>query len=259
LTRLKLQGLELELRRRGSGPALLVLHGGGGPVSRLPFADRLAEHFELIEPVHPGFAGSPIPDHFDNLEDLVYLYLDLMDELGLRDVTVMGNSMGGWTAAEIAVRSTQRIGRLILIDPVGIKAGGRDSRDIADVFALPAAEVKRLTWHDQKKAPDLAKMSDAELQVVASDRTALSMYTWDPYMHNPKLPHRLHRIKVPTLLLWGESDGIVKPEYGRAFCGMIPGARIEIIPQAGHAPHVEQPEAVARKVIAFAAQKEQKK
>lgn len=250
-SRISLQGVNLEVRRKGSGPAMLVLHGGGGPITGHPFADRLAEHFELIEPVHPGYAGSSIPEHFDNLEDLIYLYLDLMDALNLKDAVVLGNSMGGWTAAEIAVRNSQRISKLILVDSIGIKAGDRDSRDRADIFALPAAEVIRMTWHDPARAPNPSTMSDEELQIIASNRVALSMYTWDPYMHNPKLRYRLHRIKVPTLFIWGESDRLVTPEYGKAFSAMIAGSTLEVIAKAGHAPHVEQPEAFVQKVMAF--------
>ena len=251
-SKVSLQGIELEVCRKGRGPAMLLLHGGGGPNIGRPFADALAEHFELIEPVHPGFAGSRIPEHFDGIEDLVYLYLDLMDALDLKDATVLGNSMGGWAAAEIAVRNSQRIARLILVDAIGIKAGGRDERDRADIFALPAAEVTRLSWHDPSRAPDASKLSDAELQILASNRVALSMYVWDPYMHNPKLPRRLHRIKVPTLFLWGESDGLITPGYGRAFSAMIPGSTLQVIGKAGHSPQVEQPEAFVQKVLAFA-------
>jgi pimeloyl-ACP methyl ester carboxylesterase len=247
----KLHGVDLQVTRKGGGPQLLILHGGGGPVSHLPFADELAKRFEIIEPVHPGFAGTPIPEHFDNLQDLVFLYLDLFDALPLGRATVMGFSMGGWTAAELAVMSTARMSRLILVDAVGIKAGGREDRDIADVFASPAADLARRMWHDPAKAPELAKMSEAEVQMLAANRIALALYTWDPYMHNPKLKHRLHRIKVPTLLLWGASDGIVTPRYGEAYRALIPGARLAVIPEAGHAPHIEQPAAFVRHVMAF--------
>jgi pimeloyl-ACP methyl ester carboxylesterase len=248
---LKLHGVDLVVARKGSGPQLLILHGGGGPVSHLPFADELAKRFEVIEPVHPGFAGTPIPEHFDNLQDLIFLYLDLFDALPLDRATVMGFSMGGWTAAELAVMTTARMSRLILVDAVGIKPGGREDRDIADVFASPAPDLARRMWHDPAKAPDLAKMSEAEMQMLASNRIALAMYTWDPYMHNPKLKHRLHRIKVPTLLLWGASDGIVTPKYGEAYRALVPGAKLTVIPDAGHAPHIEQPAAFVRHVMAF--------
>jgi pimeloyl-ACP methyl ester carboxylesterase len=248
---LKLHGVDLQVARKGSGPQLLILHGGGGPVSNLPFADELAKRFEIIEPVHPGFAGTPIPEHFDNLQDLIFLYLDLIDALPLERATVMGFSMGGWTAAELAVMTTARMSRLILVDAVGIKPGGREDRDIADVFASPAPDLARRMWHDLGKAPDPAKMTDGEMQMLASNRIALAMYTWDPYMHNPKLKHRLHRIGVPTLLLWGASDGIVTPQYGEAYRALVPGAKLTVIPEAGHAPHIEQPAAFVRHVMAF--------
>jgi pimeloyl-ACP methyl ester carboxylesterase len=248
---MKLKGVDLQVSRRGKGPQLLILHGGGGPVSHLPFAEQLAQRFEIIEPVHPGFAGTPIPDQFDNLQDLLYLYLDMMDALPLERATVMGISMGGWTAAELAVMSTARMSRLILVDAVGIKAGGRDDRDIADVFASPAADIAKRMWHDLRKAPDPSKMTDEQLQILAANRIALGMYTWDPYMHNPKLKHRLHRIKIPTLLLWGASDGLVTTKYAEVYRSMIPGAKLEVIPEAGHAPYIEQPAAFVRHVMAF--------
>ncbi len=133
----ELPGAAVNVVRKGSGPKLFMLHGGDGPVSGMPFADKLAESFEIIAPVHPGFEGSAIPDHFDDLQDLVYLYRDLMDVLELDDAIMMGFSMGGWTAVEIAVMSTAQISKLILVDSVGVKIGGREDRDIADVFALP--------------------------------------------------------------------------------------------------------------------------
>jgi len=248
----RLQGIDLEVRRKGRGPSMLVLHGGGGPVLGHPFADRLAERFELIEPVHPGFAGTPVPDHFDGLEDLVYLYLDLMDALALERTIVLGTSLGGWLAAEIAVRTTARIAKLIMVDAVGVKVGGREERDIADLFATSQAELDRLMWHDPARAPDRSKLSDDELKILVGNRVALSLYGWDPYLHNPKLRHRLHRINVPTLFIWGESDRIVTPAYGKGYCAMIPGARMTVIARAGHAPQVEQPDAFVANVMSFA-------
>lgn len=250
--RIELKDVALDVTRKGSGPPLYMLHGGGGPVIGLPFADRLAEAFEVIAPTHPGFDGSPIPEHFDNIQDLIYVHLDLMDVLDLRDAVVMGFSMGGWTAAEIAAMTNERIARLILVDAVGIKPGGREDRDIADVFGLPAAAITELMWHDPANAPNIAEMSNEAAEIVMSNRVALALYTWHPYMHNPKLPYRLHRIDVPTLLLWGESDGLVTPDYGRAYRDMIPGAELVVIPEAGHAPQIEQPEAFVRHVLEFA-------
>lgn len=250
---IQLQGTDVSYVRRGSGQQLLLLHGGGGPQAAFPYFDRLTERFDVIAPVHPGFGGSRIPDHFDGMEDLVYLHLDFMDALDLDDAILMGFSMGGWTAAEIAVRTTRRLSRMILVDSVGIKPGGPTDRDIADVFGMPGPEAMKLTFHDPSKAPDLGAMTDEQLNVIAANRIALGLYTWEPYMHNPKLRHRLHRVNVPTLLIWGESDGLVTVKYGEAFRDMIPGAKFVVVPEAGHAPQVEQPDTFVDHVLSFAA------
>jgi pimeloyl-ACP methyl ester carboxylesterase len=249
-----IQGIDLQVVRQGTGRPLLLLHGGDGPQDSLPFFARLTEHFEVIAPTHPGFAGTAIPEHFDALDDLVYLYLDLLDVLGLHDVVLMGMSMGGWVAVEIAVRNTSRLSHIILVDAVGIKPGDRDTRDIADIFGLPAPEVAKLVFHDPSRAPSLAAMTDEQVTRLAGDRIAHAMYTWEPYMHNPKLRYRLHRINTPTLLLWGASDGVVPVAYAEAYRRMIPGARLVVIPEAGHVPHIEQPDAVLQHVLAFVAQ-----
>jgi pimeloyl-ACP methyl ester carboxylesterase len=245
------QGIDLQVVRRGAGAPLLLLHGGDGPQNHLPFFQGLTQRFDVIAPTHPGFANSPIPEHFDALEDLVYLYLDLLDALDVWDVVLMGFAMGGWVAAELAVRNTTRLAQLILVDAVGIKPGDRDRRDIADIFGAPAPAVTKLLFHDPSKALDLAAMTDAQVTVLAADRIAHAMYTWDPYMHNPKLRYWLHRITVPTLLIWGASDGVVPVTYAEAYRAKIPGAQLVVIPEAGHLPHVEQPELLLQHVLSF--------
>jgi len=247
-----LQGQEIDVVRKGSGQPLLLLHGGGGPIAAMPFADKLAEKFEVIAPTHPGFGGSKIPDHFDRIDDLVYLYLDLLDELDLNDVVLMGFSMGGWTAVELAVANSTRLSKLILVDSVGVKTGGREDRDIADVFALPGEKIAEIMFHDPSLAPNLQELSDEQLQMMAANRMALGVYTWDPYMHNPKLPHRLHRIKIPTHFIWGASDGVVTVDYGQKFCALIDGATMTVIEKAGHSPQTEQPDAFVEAVLGFA-------
>ncbi|MFT4563689.1 MAG: pimeloyl-ACP methyl ester carboxylesterase [Gammaproteobacteria bacterium] len=252
---MRLQGIDVEVVRRGEGQTMLVLHGGGGPVGQLPFVEKLARHFDVIAPTHPGFGGSKIPEHFDRIDDLVFLYLDLLDELNLRDVTLVGFSMGGWTAAELATMTTERVSRLILVGSVGVKVGGREDRDIADVFALSREQLAEIMYHDPSLAVDVASLPVEQLQIVAANRIALGVYTWEPYMHNPKLPGRLHRIKIPTHFIWGESDGLVKLDYGRAFCAMIPGASMTVIERAGHSPQIEQAEQFVEAVLAITGKK----
>jgi pimeloyl-ACP methyl ester carboxylesterase len=244
-------GVSLPYVDIGAGAPILVLHGAGGLSPDAPFLAALAAHGRVIMPTHPGFGRAELPDWMDSVDDLAYVYLDVLAALDLRDVTVIGCSMGGWIAAEIAVKSTARIARLILVDPIGIKVSDRLTRDIVDIFATAPLELERLALHDPSRAVDPATLSDEALEVYARNREAAALFLWEPYAHNPKLPRRLHRIDVPTLLLWGESDRIVTPDYGRAYCERIPGARFELIPKAGHAPHVEQPEAFVEHVVRF--------
>ena len=170
----------------------------------------------------------------------------------MRDVILAGFSLGGWIAAEVAVRCAHRLSRLILVGPVGIKAGDRETRDIPDIFALPPDEVTRLVYHDPRKAAiDYAAMSDEQLRIVARNRQSLALYTWEPYMHSPKLRYRLGRLKLPVLLIRGASDGLVSQQYLEAYRAAIPDARIEVIAEAGHAPQIEQPHALVDRMLAF--------
>ena len=244
-------GTSIELYDRGSGPTVLLLHGAGGFKHGAPFLAALCARARVVAPSHPGFGGSPLPDWISSIDDLAYLYLDLLDQFDLHDVTLVGMSMGGWTAAEIAIKSSHRLARLVLADPVGIKPGGREVRDIPDVWALDDATVAQLTLHDPTNAPDYATMSDADLATVARNREAAALYLWEPYMHNPQLLRRLHRVTVPTLFVRGASDGLVSDAYVRAYSAAIPGSRVVTIERAGHSPANEQPRVFADTLLDF--------
>jgi pimeloyl-ACP methyl ester carboxylesterase len=252
MERLTIRGIELEVLRKGSGHPVLLLHGPRTFDPRARFLELLAPHAEIIAPSHPGFGHSPRPAGFDTVYDLVHLYLDLLEALPHEKVTLLGCSFGGWLTAEIAAACCHRLDRLILVDAFGIKLGDRESRDILDLFNTSPSEVLRHSWHDPaKRAPDFNAMSDDELVVHARNWDALCLYGWQPFMYNPNLPRWLSRIAVPTLVLWGASDGVVTPDYGRAYCDRIPGARFELIPEAGHHPEIEQPEAFVSRVTTF--------
>jgi pimeloyl-ACP methyl ester carboxylesterase len=245
-------GTGLEVVRRGAGRPLLLLHGFHPVSADAPVLDLLGKHAEVIAPSHPGFGRSARPSDFDTVYDLVHFYLDLIEQLGPEKITLMGCSFGGWLAAEIAVACSHRLERLVLVDAVGIKTSGPDTPDVLDVFNTLPAEVQRRSWHDATTwAPDFDEMSDDALVAYARDRDALCLYAWHPYMYNPQLKRWLRRITVPTLVLWGASDRIVSPAYGRAYAGFIPGARFELIDGAGHHPEIEQPAALAERVVAF--------
>jgi pimeloyl-ACP methyl ester carboxylesterase len=249
--RITVNGTELEVLRRGSGPPLVLLHGMDTVLPRARFLDLLGRHAEIIAPSSPGFGNSPRPKDFDTIYDLVHLYLALLDELPYPKVSLLGLSFGGWLAAEVAVACCHRLDRLILVDPVGIKLGDRESRDILDVFNTHPEEVRRRSWHEVKNAPDYDAMSDDELIVHARNWESLCLYAWHPCLYNPQLRYWLGRIRVPTLVLWGASDRVVLPEYGRAYAGLIPGARFALIEGAGHYPEQEKPEQFVAQVAAF--------
>ena len=245
-------GVELEVLRRGTGNPLLLLHGFQHIDPRLPVVDLLARDAQLIAPSHPGFGRSSRPADFGTVYDLVHLYLGFLDTLPQGPLTLMGFSFGGWLAAEVAVKAGRRIDKLILVDALGIKVSDRETPDILDVFNAHPQDVIAKSWHDpQAFAPRYDDMEDDELVAVARNREALARYGFHPYMHNPQLKRWLSNIKARTLVLWGASDGVVKPAYGEAYARLIPGARFESIANAGHHPEIEQPEALAARVRAF--------
>jgi pimeloyl-ACP methyl ester carboxylesterase len=249
---ISLAGTTLELVERGQGPPLLFLHAGEGLAPEGPWLELLSQRFSVIAPWHPGYGNSPLIDGSGSVDDLAYLYLDLAAELRFENAVLVGACFGGWVAAEMMVRSTARFSHLVLVDPLGIKIGGREERDIADMHALPRAEYLKLAWADPAKGEiDFTKLSESELAAIVRGREAFTLYGWKPYMHNPRLKRWLHRIDRPTLLLWGAEDRIVTPAYGEGWRDAILGARLEIIPNAGHFPHWEQPEAFVERILAF--------
>ena len=253
--------LDLETLWQGEGDPILLVHGTNPISPKAPFLPLLGRHGEMTIPSHPGFGASPMPADFDTMYDLINLYQDILDSLP-PNTTMIGFGFGGWIAAEVAVTRPANLARLILVDPVGIKLGGREERDIAHFFNTTPDELNRRAWHDPGKRPEGCyglgwqatisdAMSDAEMVALARNWDSLCLYSWTPHMYNPRLKAWLRRIKVPTLVLWGESDRIVLPEYGKAFARLIPGARFQTIPEAGHHPELEQPEKFVELVAGF--------
>lgn len=264
--RLKIGPLELEVLRRQAtspgAPTLLLLHGINAISAKAPFLDPLSEHGDIVAPSHPGFGKSPGPGDRDTIYDLVHTYRAVLDTLPAARVTLIGFSFGGWIAAELAVAGHPKLERLVLVDPFGIKLAGREERDFPHLFNTNPAELERRAWHDPAKRPSGCygigwqtaigdAMSDAEIVMLARNWDSLCLYAWRPHLYNPQLKQWLHRIKVPTLVLWGASDRIVTPEYGRAYAGLIPGARFALIEAAGHHPELEQPAAFVEAVARF--------
>jgi pimeloyl-ACP methyl ester carboxylesterase len=268
LERVTIGPFEVEILRRRSrrphAPTLLLLHGINNISPDPPFLDRLAEHGAIWAPSAPGFGTTPRPADFDTIYDLVHFYRAVLDALPAPSVTMIGFSFGGWIAAEVAAGGHPKLRRLVLVDPVGIKLGGYLERDIAHLFNTAPAELDRRAWHDPASCPRgcygvgwhtriSEAMSDDDMVRLARNWDSLCLYAWRPHMYNPQLKHWLHRIAVPSLVLWGASDRIVTPEYGRGYAGLIPAAEFDIIEAAGHHPELEQPCAFVDRVARFLA------
>ena len=244
----------LEADIRGTGRPILYLHGEAGPDRDAPILATLAQHGTLIAPSHPGFGNSPLSPTITGVDDLTFFYLDMIEEMNLTDIAIVGIGFGAWLALELAVSGTNRIGKLVLADAVGVKISGPTTRDIEDIYALTDEQIAELAWADPALGlPDLTTAPDQLLYDRARARESTARYAFKPYLHNPKLKRRLHRVKVPTLMLWGAQDRITSESYGRAFADLIPGARFEVIDNAGHYPQIEQPAAFAAFTTQFLA------
>ena len=204
----------------------------------------------MVAPDHPGFGGSDDMPEVEAMDDLVYHYLDVLDRLGLERVHVVGGSLGGWLAAELAVHSPERVERLALLGAAGLRVPGNMATDI---FLMTPDQVVTTLFHDPAAAAGMfPEEPDVEF-ILASyrDQAGLARYGWAPYLNNPKLERRLHRITAPTLVLWADDDRVIPIEHGRLYAERISDATLQIVEDCGHAMYFEQTEAFADAVTEF--------
>lgn len=240
----------IRLMRGGAGSPLLFLHGGGGAGIWLPCMAQLAKKFDVIAPEHPGFGQSDTPAWLDTIADLANFYLDFLDELDLSGVHLVGSSLGGWVAAELAVRNSSRLASLTLIGAAGIYVDGVTQ---VDTFLSNDERRIRDLFHDQDLAEAVIASSERpELEDAAlKNRMMTAKLSWQPRNHDPHLRKWLHRIKVPTLLVWGANDRLFPPDYAFVYQQLIPGSKAVVLPECGHLPHVEKGDAFAAELESF--------
>jgi pimeloyl-ACP methyl ester carboxylesterase len=229
----------VSLLHAGIGDPLLFLHGASGAGQWLPFMEELSKHFELFVPEHPGFGRSATPPWLDNIADLAYFYLDFIEKLGLKKIHLMGVSLGGWIAAELAVRNQTSLSTLILIAPAGLHVPGVHN---GDIFVWSQPQLVRNLFHNQDYAEAVlcVQPTEEDQEVQLKNRLTSAKLASEPRLHNPQLSKWLHRITIPTLILWGAHDKIIPVQHAAVFRDLIPGARSEIFPDCGHLLHVEE-------------------
>ena len=234
--------LQITLTEAGAGRPALILHGGGGPFTVGPIADHLAKTLHTITPTQPGWNGTARPGWLSGIDDVARAYLDYLAEGELHDVLVIGSSLGGWVGAEMAIRDRAGlITGLILIDAVGVAIEGEPIRDF---FALDARGVAEFSFHDAERFyRDPATVPPDQAAIQQANMATMRIIAGDPYMHDPALLNRLGLIKIPTLVIWGDSDRIVTPAYGAAYAAAFDQGRLEVVKDAGHLPQIEQPAA----------------
>ena len=247
---IKVGDCDLHVRRQGQGAPLLYLHGTEGLTGIAPGLGALAQTFDLIVPDHPGYGLSGEAAAVDTMSDLAMFYLDVLDRMGLQQVHLVGHSMGGWLALEIAVRNSHRLASLTLVDSAGIHVQGVDK---GDLFICTPEEGLALLNHDLEAARARLQASQAEAdpRLLYRNRVTTAKLCWHPRLFNPSLARWLHRVQLPTMILWGENDQVLPPAYATALSGAIAGSRLVMLPECGHMLPFEQPGRFAQEVSTF--------
>lgn len=256
---------KVQLRRGGSGDPLVYLHSAGGEGEGLQLFNLLADDHDFYAPIFPGFGASEGIEQIDDIEDAVFHLLDLFDRLGLTSPAIVALSLGGWMAAELATRYPERVSRLVLINPAGLYIAGAE---VGDIFSRSPAQMCEDMFYDKKHPvaqlmlqmdrafSDTANLANIPFQMIEpmiKSMAASARLGWNPYLHNPKLRKRLHRITAPTLVVRGTHDTLIPAAHARAYADEIPGARHVEIDDGAHMVTIERPERVAAIVNEFLA------
>lgn len=218
----------------------------------MPIHSRLAEHFQVIAPDHPGYGGSDVFPALEDVQDLAFHYADLITALGLERPIIVGTSFGGWIAAELAAYRPELVGHLVLVDPIGLYI---DDHPIGDLFAMsPSNKIAALFAN-----PAVAEgLFPAELDVdtiigLAREEASFARFAWSPFCHDPRLPRLLPRITATTLVVWGELDALVPLAHGEAYANLIPDSSLVVLSGIGHAAAIEDPGVLAARIVDFTA------
>jgi len=253
-TRISVGGTEVQMFSGGSGPPLLFLHGAGGNSGWQGYHEELSKTHTVYVPSQPGFNGTERPEWCYTITDVAHFNLDMAQILGLDQYILMGSSMGGWVAAEMAAMRPQTLKGLILVDAAGIKP---EKSEITEIFMVSADTRLKQRFHDTSQVPNYDQytrdMSPEEMLVDHGNRETASRYCWRPYLHNPSLPYYLDNMKVPTLIVWGHQDAIIPLECGQLFQKAIPNSTLKVIDNCGHSPAIERPQDFLAAVNAYIA------
>lgn len=250
---IEVAGAKIQLLKGGGGEPLLILHGAGGNQGWLPYHQVLSQHFTVYAPSHPGYDQSSRPDWIGTLTDMAHFYRQFIEELHLTSVHLMGFSMGGWLAAEIAAMCSHDLKSLVLVDAAGIKP---QVGEIAEIFMVSREQAQQLRFFDPGQVPDYEtlfqrQLTSEEEEAQWRNREMASRLCWKPYLHNPKLPAYLRGVKTPTLIVWGRQDAIIPLNCGELYHQALTNSTLHVIDRCGHSPAVEKPQEFLSAILEF--------
>jgi pimeloyl-ACP methyl ester carboxylesterase len=246
-------GNKLHMMKGGTGDPLLILHGAGGNRGWLSYVQDLSNQFTVYLPTHPGFGASDRPNWIETVPDMAAFYTWFQEEQGLENIRAIGFSMGGWLAAEMAATCGHAFSKLMLVGAAGIKP---QNGEITDIFIITPAQVNDLTFYDPKQAPEYDQIygqtpTPEEINLGERGREMAVRVCWKPYMHDPRLPALLERVKIPTRIVWGRQDQLVPLECGELYQKAIKNSELVVIDNCGHAPQIERPTEFVKTALEF--------
>lgn len=247
-------GIDITVEEFGDGSPVLLLASEEGPAASRELAGRLASDHRVLIPHHPGYGDSPALPWRASVRDLAYVHSEILDSQGLSGIPVIGSGIGGWAALELAAMGGGQVSSLTLLGPVGIKLTGIEERDFADIHAISVDERARRGYHDPELGRlDTDQLSLEEIEQAMCWRETFTNYVWEPYLHAKELRFHVARVRVPTLVISGDSDRLVRPRYHADLAEFLPNARHIELPACGHFPDLERPFEVADQFNTFIA------
>ena len=245
-------GKKTQLTVGGEGPPLLYLHSASGETEWMPFHEQLARHFTVYLPAHPGFADSKGLEQVRDIDDYAWHYVDFVQELKLGPVPIVGFSLGGWTAVELAILRPALVKKLVIVNAAGIRVEGAK---MGELFIDDLAKLRQLLFYDQND-PSIplalpTSLDDPRILHWLRAREATARVAWNPYLHNPRLPQHLHRVECPTLVLWGRHDKLLPLPIGQYYAQHIPSGHLEVFDRCGHMLPFEKTLQFVEETVAF--------
>ncbi|MCA9121066.1 MAG: alpha/beta hydrolase [Planctomycetaceae bacterium] len=250
--KLEIAGKQIHINVGGTGSPLVYLHSAGGETDWMPFHDDLAKHFEVQAPAHPGFGMSTGLDQIDDIHDMAWHYVDLFEQMGWKQIPVVGFSLGAWIALEVAILRPELINKIVLVAAAGLRI---EDAPMAELFLSDFKEARELVFYNPDspvvKIAMPLNFDDSRVLMWMRAQEATARVGWNPYLHNPKLRQHLHRVRCPVHIIWGRDDKLIPVAHGEYYESHLPDAHMTVFEQCGHMVPFEKKDEFVDTVVTF--------